>query len=715
MIAIAFTIALASIPPRTKLPESHEYQRVLRDHIGTLALADFTHGVEAPIAETPATDDPERLYRNHLLTLMAQPLVGTKRGYPSVNAPPRLFLLSSIEHPAGVLAPPVWPETLIAFVNWDHAGNPYRGNRALKLRAFVSASVLMVMLDDALDGRPDRERADRYAYHLVYFARSYPGFKDVLPPKVRVAFESGMKRVAARMMGWGVRGEAPHNDVILPFGLACVVRAVDDPAFAKSAESFARKLYADPLRFNPAGYWNHRGGLDIPFMGQANYFSVGTALAAEWPFVNDAVERAYRLRGHLILPEPDGAFSGPSHFNVRVSGPASINQWMWNGARDAAAAMVTDEAAHLVKMPTAEMLKAAPAERARAFAGQIRENPVNSDGSGFAKNEELASWKWNLRIWSTYNFPATVNPAYEFYRPGTLARRRELDKANSPMLKSPFERGETFLRDFNKSFVVARQPGFAAILHTGPVAGPEPGERFAPFPGPMGFGGGQLSAFWTPATGSVLLGQRGGMTNDVCFDRIDAWRTWPLHAVSGVTKDGTVFTSARIRKPQVNLDTKGNTATVRVSGTIPGSIEGQEKSIATKYEYCRAFEIAEGCVAVETSLSGADAEPLAELYETLPVYLRDVQTQPKATPTKIEWQVGGKWVEATDAFAEKVEAIRLTRFTGAVKVAFDSPRRVRLAPAEWADTFLSRGTARTVLIDLLQDRRVKYRIEPVRQ
>ena len=115
---------------------------------------------------------------------------------------------------------------------------------------------------------------------------------------------------------------------------------------------------------------------------------------------------------------------------------------------------------------------------------------------------------------------------------------------------------------------------------------------------------------------------------------------------------------------------------------------------------------------METSIAGADAEPLAELYETLPVYLRDTQTQPKATPTKIEWRVDGKWIEATDTFTEKVEAIRLNG--SPARYGSSSIRRARCAsPTDWSDTFLSRGTARTVLIDLLEDRRVKYRIEPI--
>jgi hypothetical protein len=412
----------------------------------------------------------------------------------------------------------------------------------------------------------------------VYFGLPYPGFKDVLPPDVQKAYEAGLKRMGERVLSWGIKGEEPHADLTAPLGLHCVARAINDPAFTKATEAYARKLYTDPRYFNPVDYWTFRGGLDIPFNGQANYFAATTGLASDWPFVKDALERTYRLRAHLILPEPDGRLAGPSHFNARVSGPASIDQWAWNGARDAAAAMLTDEAAHLVKLPTAQDLRDAPGKRAGQFAHDIRENPVNGKG-GFLRNDELTSHPWRWRVWATFNFPASVNPGYEFYRPGAYARRLELEKKNSPMLKSPFERGETFVRAFGNEFVIARQPTFAAILHTGPIGYQEPAEKMHQFHGPMGLSCGQLSAFWTPSTGSVLLGQRGGMTYDKSFDLVEAWRTWPNHSINGVTGDGVFFTSARIQKPDVAMDIKGkrgHLAQVKVDGIVPPSVVGQD-------------------------------------------------------------------------------------------------------------------------------------------
>jgi hypothetical protein len=243
------------------------------------------------------------------------------------------------------------------------------------------------------------------------------------------------------------------------------------------------------------------------------------------------------------------------------------------------------------------------------------------------------------------------------------------------------------------------------------------------FPGPLGLSGGQLSAFWTPRTGTVLLGQRGGMGHQKSFDVIEAWRTWPNHSVSGVTAEGTFFTSARIERPDVVIDVKGQKALVKVSGAVPAAVVGQERRIKGKYDYTRSFQIDETGVSVETTIRGDGRDKVAELYEVLPVYLRDAATQPKATPTTIEFQVGGRWAPAADRFTAQVQGVRLTRFDGAVLVTFDSPRRVKLSSADWSDTFLSRGTARNVLVDLMEAndvptelkgvKKVSYRITPL--
>jgi len=708
---------------RTKLPDEHPYQRELRKFLGTLTEKDFAHGITGGLKIAPAGDDPEYLYRTHLLTLMPQPLVGTKRGAPAVNAPAALFVLANIEKEEGVMLPPVWPEPLVTFLRWQYAGNVFQDNRALKLRAFVTCTIHMTMIDDQLDHHPEHggARADWFSNQLIICAEPYLGFKDALPAEVQKAYETGLRRMGQRVLDWGPVGEEPNLDMVAAVGLWHVSNAIKEPVFTKDAETYARRLFSDPRHFHPAGFWLDNRGIDMGYQGTTNFFAVWAALASDWPFAKEAVARSYRLRAHLCLPEPDGKyFIGPSHFNSRTSSDAWADQWDWGGARDQGASLVTDEAIYLAKMPALEELKNAPAKRATAFNGQLSENPPTGKG-GYLKNEDIKANPWKWRLWQNFNFPATVNAGYEFYPAGSYARHTKMVSENSPWLKSPFLRDESFIRDFAKAFTVAKFPKQAAIIHSGIVGIPGQEDGTFNFAGPLGFGGGQLSAYWTPATGSVILGRRAGNTWDKTFDKIEDWRTWPIHAVTGCNLDGKVFTSARIREPDVVSNLKNDQGTVQVSGMIPIEQLGQGKVLQGRIGYQRDFHIDAGKVRIETRIKGSGRDKLAELHETIPIFLHEAQRQAKSVPTAIEFQVDGKWLPATSEYHDNVAAVKLTRFAGAVRIAFAQPQRVKLSPADWTDTFLSRARCRNLMIDLLGstapsvlkgEKVVRYEISP---
>lgn len=681
-------------PPRTTLPTDHPYQKQLRAFMAGLTEQDFTHRVVGPLKAVAGETDPEVQYRHFVMTKMIQPLVGTKRGYPSINAPAHLFLLPAIETPEGVKVPPVWPEPLIAFTHWKYEGNPYHDNRALKLRAFVVCTIHMLMMDDQLENHPDRggARSDWFGNQLIIQAQPYPGFKDVLPPAVQKAYETGLRRMGQRVLEWGPQGEEPNLDITAVVGLWHVSQAVGDAAFSRECEAYGRKLLTDPAYFHPAGFFYDQHGTDMGYQGMTNFFAIWLALASDWPFAREVVEKTHRLRAHLQLPEPGGGYSSPTHFNTRTSSDIAKDQWEWGQARDYAASLATNEAVHLVAFPTDKELAGAGAARAATFNGQIAENPIGTKGP--ITNEEITSNLWKWRLWQSFNFPATMNPGYDYYPPGAYARRLQLEKENSPWLKSPFLRAEHFVRNFGDAFTVAKQPGYAAIVHSGPVGLPSLEDGNFKFAGPLGFGGGQLSAFWTPATGSVVLGRRGGNSWNKTFDLLPDWRTWPLHAVTGCKPDGKVFTSARIRQPDVVAEKNR----VQVRGILPSQQFDQGKVLAGRLTFTRTFQLEKDHVRVATELQATGQDMVAELYETIPIYLT---TAAKAPPTAIDFQVAGTWAPATEDYQDKVTAVKLTRYSGAVEIRFDQPQRVKLSPAEWSDTYLSRAKCRNLMIDLL--------------
>lgn len=692
---------------RSKLPMIHPYQKTIRDFLQSLTVADFEHGVTTKFTTPPFDADVEQQYRHYLLGLTVNPLIGTKRGAPAVNAPAKLFTLAEVETPAGVMRPPLWPEPVAFIVRWNYPGNPYYQSRAMKLRAFVSLAIHLTMLDDQIENAPEVNgacRPDWIAPTLLMLGYAYPAVRDVLPEPVQTAYRIGLRKLAQRVLDWGPLGEEPNLELCSPVALWYVAQALDDPEFTKVVEAYARRFCTDPQFVHPAGYFIDRGGIDLGYAGQTNFFAVWLALATKWPFAVETVDRAYRLRAHLVLPEPDGKTSlGPSHYHTRYSADANRDQWEWGSFRDSSAALVSDEAAHLMKLPSAELLSQAVSRRAVVFQAQLNENAYKPNGGGMLRNDEITSYPWAFRLWQSYNFPAMINFAFDHCPADAYARRLKLEQASPELLKSPFLRDANFVRDFAGAFTVAKQPSYAAIVHSGPIGAPQLEEGRTIFPGPYGFGGGQLSAFWTPATGSVLLGRRGGLTREKSFDNLEEWRQWPIHAVSGVRANGKVFTSARILKPDVTSEVKSGRTVVQVSGLVPRGLFGQPKALDGRLDYRRTFTIDSDSVTVETAINSSSQDTFAEMVETLPVFLREAQAQPQAVPTTIELRQNDKWIAASIDWTDGVTGVRLSRFGGAVLIEFDRKRRVKLSPQEWNDTYLSRASCRNLMIDLVEN------------
>ena len=448
------------VVPRTTLPEDHDYQRILRKYLGTLTAKDFDHGVTEKFTTPPINGDVEEQYRHWLLGKFPQPLFGTKRGMPAVNAPAQLFTLAALETPQGVQRPPLWPEPVAFLVSWNYPGNPYHESRAMKLRAFVTMCVHLLMLDDQLEHAPEASgnRSDWLTAPLILLAHPYPAVRDVLPEPVRQAYEIGLRKMGRRVLDWGPKGEEPNLDLIAPVALWYASQALHDAKFTEETTAAARQLFTDQRFFHSAGYFVDRGGIDLGYAGQSNYFATWAALASGWPFAKEAVARCYRLRAHVCLPEPDGKFMGPSHFQTRYSADAWRDQWEWGDYRDTAAALLTDEAMYLTKLPPPEVLSSAVANRSNAFQAQLNENPVSTERTGFLRNDEIKNAPWLFRRWQSYNFPGTVNFAYELCPPGAFSHRQQLEQDQSPLLKSPFQRADLFVREFDKTFVVAKQP-----------------------------------------------------------------------------------------------------------------------------------------------------------------------------------------------------------------------------------------------------------------
>ncbi|MCX5659023.1 MAG: hypothetical protein NTW19_04785 [Planctomycetota bacterium] len=715
-------------PPgvRTRLPDEHPYQKTLRDYLATLKASDYDHGVTAEPTVVPTTD-AEEVFHNWVLSLEF-PRVGRKRSAPSVNLPGHHFTLAEIETPQGVVRPSCWPETAAFLANWKNPGNPYFGSKALKLRAFTTTTLLMLMTDDLQEhsGQLKDARSDWFGPHFVCYAYVYPLVRDAVPAEARAAYETCLFQMMQRVDKWGPRHDETHFDVCAVLGMRLAGDAIGTPKAKKLAETYAKRVFDDRQFFHPAGYFTDQGGFDVGFEGMSLYWGTWLAVAApDWPWAQEAVKKAWRLRAYLLLPEPDGAQVGPSHFNARLSNDALADQWNFP-FRNAAAMLLTDDAiCQQPHNPEGDRLKNGLSAAVNELIMQLHENP----GSGeYVPPEKLRSSPWRWSMWPDSPIFPMNNFAYDHFPKGFAARYEKLVQKDPSLLQLPMGRPGTFTENFDKEFLVAKRKGFGVILHTGPVAD-WAGEGHMEMAGPLGLGGGSLSAFWTPATGSVIVGRRGGQgfpnAPKPNWDTPELWRSWPVHAVSGTTAAGKPFSSSRILDPKPVYDIEGKTAHVKVGGVIPAQLWGRDPNLASlkgKLDFARAFTLDDKGLTVETSVGGDGADSVAELYEMIPVFVREGERQVKPEATAIEFEVDGKLQPATEQFAAKVSAVRLTRYGASVRVRFDRPRRVKLSEADWATQFIGHVVCRNVLVDLLESddkpatitgaKTVGYRIEP---
>ncbi len=658
--------------PVDELPVTHSYQKVLRDFMATLTEADLAVAPQ-PFEVVPDPDD-ETAYRLWIL-LQSPPSLGVA-WMPAAD-----FTLASIEAATGLSLPAEASlcQSLAWLAAWDYAGNPYRNNSVLKLRAFILAAIDMIMLDHLYEHDPQgAARSDFLGGNLIWIGYTFGIVQDILPPPVRSAFVAGLRRLVLDYLNdWGPTGAMTDMDLFAPVGLWYISQAVDEPDLKTVARAYARRLFTDERYYHPAGYFVDNHCFDTSYNGISLYFGVWAALMSDWDFTHRAIEQALRLRAHLCFPDPAGGFSGPSAMSSRTSGDPSRDQWRFP-QRLHASAMVGDEAIYEVaaQLPEANALAEAPARLVQALNRQMEEaTPAQPQ-------------PWGERHWSRQ-----MNFAHDHYRPGQYARLQRLRQEASSLLLPLYHRGETFVRNFADALIIARLGRMAFAIHVGPVGRPV-GHNGLPY----GFGGGALAVFWTPESGAALVARRRGVQGAV-VDAFDEWRQWPVHAVSGLTAANELVSSSRIEIPQVQTNLGAERGEVRVEGRMPKYNPARSAIEPSGLDYERSFIFSDGGLTIATCVRSDGAERLQELYETIPVLLSE-RGESAAT---IEFGVGDRWLAATAEMFEEVKQVRITRFHGRVLIRFAEPRRVRLSPAVWSDGYQTQAQCRTVLVDLLGD------------
>lgn len=674
------------------LPQDHEYQLVLREYMSCLSVEDFEVEVRPFTYDAAYLTSIEDIHRTFLVMEnqgRAKPPDG--RGF---LLHPSHFVLSSIEAEGKVnmrvgrgrwidAADTAW------WSQWNYAGNPYLDSRALRLRAFVAAAVDMMMLDSRHDKDANFSRSDFLGGSMIGHAYTYHVVKDELPLDVQLAFETGLLREFDKLERWGPEGVFGDIDTFAVVAMFYIVEALGDESLRARAQAWVKdRLF--PKIFREAGYIYHGGGYDPSYHGISFRFLLWAALLAKWPWLTEKLEKMLELKAHLTLPEPSGDYFGPSHFATANVAGAPLDQWAtyW---RDVAAGMVSEKARYLAwgarhwpgwyvtEAPDETTMRKEIAKGATWGMSQYRNSAPISDAPG---------------TWSAYHWTDGINYAHDLYVPGTYAALRALQDEGSPEMVPPLERGTELVRAFGDEFLVARLGDFAVVIHTGPLS--TWGGKTTQL---SGFGGGALSAFWTPATGSVLLGKNSGLQSGKA-DKFTEWRTWPTHAISGQTSGGKPFSSARHKSPTRTYTTGTDTARVVVSGRLDDEFSGPDDAFLGAVTYERSFDVSRAGVTVTSTVVSDQQDFVSELYDVLPVFKNDTVRQGQVTAT-ISFLVNGTWTAGDTTLQEGVTAIRIERFDGTVYVELDGPRRVRLSSADWTSDHQVWPRVRNVLIDLL--------------
>ena len=745
MIAMWMAVPSIAHAERTRLPQDHEYQRVLREYLATFDAADFQVPIEAVQFKAEWFDSDDALYRTWLLAS------GGKEGqFPptqGLRVAGEHFTLNSIESEDAIhlragyrgglrVSGPgvrVQPHAMLWWATWDMPGNPYYDSQAIRNRAFVTAAVDMIMLDHLHESGDhwvkNARRSDFLGGSLIWMGYIYLHTRDELPTKVRDAYETGLGKFVRRLNEWGPTGVNDNMDMKTNVGLAYILQAVNDAQIKQMARDYVRRNVGNLV--HPAGMIRDAGGLEGSYNGIALKYLVWAALVSNWPELTDIIDRMSELKAHLTLPEPDGStYLAPSHYNMRTSADPANDQHSpeW---RDLGAAMLSDHALYLAWGGRTNRAAGWALPKREAMLKQIAATDRWS-ALRWLNQREIGAGRVDKRLmdWEASWWGAGLPVSYNHYRDGFRQRLQKAAANDSPLLKPPFGRDQTFVRIFpdparddvsprdRDTFLTARYDDYGVIIDASRLTHSGGNKAL------KGWSGGALSAFWTPKAGAVVLGrgEKGGSS------QWSEWRRWPTHAISGETPDGDVFTSARLRRnvADVAMRVENERATVLVQGPLgadhDGSRTAQNECITGDVRYTRRFEVGPDGLAVQSTIRANGRNRVAALCESIPLFLREARYQDeKQVGHQVRFRVDGAWREAGATFVAGVEAVEVERFDGTTRIAFARPRRVRLSAEPWVDTYQTQARCRNLQIDMLelpkgQDaaslraHRVRYRI-----
>ena len=702
LLAGTLLLATAAASPGAGLPQAHAWQITLRDYLADIEEADVRIDKTTwELTEDYQAAGVEKLYRDWIV-------LGHTGRLPTdamLRAAPRHFLLRQIE--AAQIR--VFPEPAAAawWVQLDIKGNPYRHNDAARRRAVVIAIVDMIMLESAQIADPRNRKPDFMGANLGTWAYTYHHAHGVMPAKVQAAYRAGMLHYLRSMERLAPRDGNTNMDMreLATLAELDVILGADPAMHQRLVETARRILFgradrtpatSDPRRgcFHPGGYIGEADGPEASYNGISLYHLLETAMLTrgrpDWDaFMPEVIHRMLRFKAHNSFPQPDGTLEGPSSWAKRTNNPYPRDQRdrYW---REIAAAMLSPHGLYLLRVDPTRY-------DGTAFGYAAPETMLADIRQGVARLNRAPRKpeRWDADaapVWQERHWPADLPYTWDAYVPGSYARFGELIRANSELLRPPFARPGDFSRNFDGEFWVAKRGDWGFMVEAVPHMG-----RGYSAGGSGALAGGSLATFWTRPTGVIVLGRLPAKWNYVTWDTFEQW---PTHHLWGRTPDGVRFSSARQWDPWVSFELDAAPPAVHVFGHF--GVEPGRKLDADHVAYRRRFEMLDTGLRVTSEVLSRGTAQAVELWESLPIFVHGSGPRRRKNPdSTIDFRVGQRWVSATPKLTEGVTAIRAARFGGGVRIEFDTPQRVALAPEPVTTKYQTKDKLQNVRIDLL--------------
>lgn len=693
----------------------HPWEQTLVDYLKSLKTEDFdTQPLKLDAATLDTDKQPIHRYK-YLATgyTPIMPFVAQLASFPAEDftwqkiwrddqptdqnflIDPRLKLADG----KGQLWVPAHPSAACLLAYAYHANepwNPYANNKYIANRAAatgISALLGWTMSDDYSKDPESSYTGRRYGVHggitgftLTFQAYTFLRIKDSLPPAVATAWAQGIKHICHRIDSASPTGPA-NMRLSVPVGMYYTYLATGDESIKALYDKWTGQVLFSNL-LSPAGHYNDGEGRgpDGSYNGIAAHRIAELYSITKDPDILKVLRQFYQLKAYQTLPEPDGLWLSPSHYNDRTQSSFANDQY---SGRETQLATLIPEAALFLKRQREADRKLTPESIASMGSRPSARLPGAFEyNMGAGRSGRMHDWGGILHL-----------PDFEYHQD----EHKIQETLASSTTTLPVLASNHFTRNFNNEFFSVRRPAYYALFYSGAIHTSDNGttnyRNMLKSEGGLfnGFAGGGMSALWTPA-GTFIVGR---LTSYENYERktvkvhnndylVAGWQDWANNHLIGQTTEGKILDSARVSWPKSTLSEDNNH--LSFSAAFPKTSSRQKEITTADIQYQRDYQFDDNAIRAKVTITSDANVKLKTLYEAIPVQItQDLQT--------IFMDAAGKTLAEADIIAN-VKTIRLQRELGHLDIVLDQPRDISRASVKVTSRQANSIDCRTLLITL---------------